>query len=56
MKSRKLNPNDLVVTSFETATSSLQVDGTNDPTPATFCRICPEETQTCYFCPEPDQY
>jgi hypothetical protein len=44
----KLHPEDLDVTSFETGAESDALVGTtttrdpNDPTPATFCRICPE--------------
>jgi hypothetical protein len=50
----KLNPEDLDVMSFDTgpANDELVVGPTtknpNDPTPATFCRICPEGTSDCY--------
>ena len=43
----KLNPDDLDVTSFEPGVEASEVFGEsidthpNDPTPATFCRICP---------------
>jgi hypothetical protein len=46
-----LNPDELVVTSFDTESAP---DGDadvmtppNDPTPATYCRWCPEATFTC---------
>jgi hypothetical protein len=43
----KLHPEDLDVTSFDTGAENADVVGPttrdpNDPTPATFCRICPE--------------
>jgi hypothetical protein len=43
----KLNPEDLDVMSFETETmaiSPILPTNPNDPTPATFCRICPDDT------------
>ena len=44
----KLDPQDLSVESFET---DLERDPiiptTNDPTPATWCRWCPDATYTC---------
>jgi hypothetical protein len=47
----KLHPDDLDVTSFvtdpEQDTESVTIIGTNEPTPATFCRICPERTTDC---------
>jgi hypothetical protein len=48
-----LKPEDLVVTSFATGDDSFRVVKTdpatdpNEPTPATHCYVCPEETQTC---------
>lgn len=49
----KLNPDDLDVMSFETGPDQEELIGVtivnpNDPTPATFCRICPERTSDCY--------
>jgi hypothetical protein len=50
----KLNPEDLVISSFETSDDELQfniaptIDNPNDPTPATWCRICPVGTGDCY--------
>jgi hypothetical protein len=39
---RKLDLRELVVSSFETGPSvDLDVTHPTDPTPATFCRICP---------------
>jgi hypothetical protein len=44
----KLNPTDLSVESFETDNYDDEVlPTTNDPTPATYCRWCPEPTYTC---------
>jgi hypothetical protein len=49
----KLNPQDVVVTSFATA-AGRGVDpvvtdpATDEPTPATHCYVCPEETQDCW--------
>jgi hypothetical protein len=49
----KLNPDDLDVMSFDTGPEEAAVVGTtiinpNEPTPATYCRICPERTSDCY--------
>lgn len=50
----KLNPEDLDVMSFDTGAAGDELAvGTiktnpNEPTPATFCRICPEGTSDCY--------
>jgi len=42
----KLKTEDLVVTSFETNVDVLRpITDPNDPTPATHCYVCPEETQ-----------
>lgn len=47
----KLHPEDLDVTSFiigpEQDDIAPLTSGPNDPTPATFCRICPERTTDC---------
>jgi len=49
----KLHPEDLDVMSFEVNTQEDEIaltTGTrdpNDPTPATWCRICPDQTGTC---------
>jgi len=44
----KLDPQDLNVESFEIATDGDEIlPTTNDPTPATHCRWCPEPTFTC---------
>jgi hypothetical protein len=51
----KLNPEELNVTSFDTSplaapgsdTAAIIVT-TNDPTAATRCFICPQETYNCY--------
>lgn len=47
----KLHPEDLDVTSFSTGpeqdASATTIAGTTDPTPATWCRICPERTTDC---------
>lgn len=55
----KLNPEDLVVSSFETEAQSIDrslpgITTTNDPTAATRCYICPQETyNSCdLFCPK----
>jgi hypothetical protein len=43
----KLNPEDLDVMSFETEASAISPilpTNPNDPTPATWCRICPDDT------------
>ena len=45
-----LDPEDLQVTSFETQSVDEDVTTiapTNDPTPATYCRWCPESSFTC---------
>lgn len=47
-----LKPEDLVVTSFTVGGGHLGVKtdpatDPNEPTPATHCYVCPEETQTC---------
>ncbi len=47
----KLNPDDLNVTSFDVdgaEISPILPTNPNDPTPATWCRICPEGTGNCY--------
>ena len=50
----KLHPEELDVTSFDTTPQEDEVIGVtiatnpNEPTPATFCRICPERTADCY--------
>jgi hypothetical protein len=50
----KLHPEDLDVTSFDTGPEQDDaVIGTiktnpNDPTPGTWCRICPVGTDACY--------
>ena len=53
---KKLNLDDLAVSSFETAAATSQpyepirITTTNDPTAATFCYICPQETyNSCYY-------
>lgn len=47
----KLDPQDLVVTSFDTGvdgdTDLLPTIGPDDPTPATACRWCPPGTTDC---------
>ena len=47
----KLNPDDLVVTSFETSdaldVSSAEISTPQCPTPATICFICPPLTADC---------
>jgi hypothetical protein len=48
----RLHPDDLDVTSFVIDPEQDAVIGTttvnpNDPTPATWCRICPERTTDC---------
>lgn len=52
----KLNPEDLNVTSFSTAEAgapspqdpSIIIISPNDPTAATWCFICPAETERCW--------
>lgn len=51
----KLNPQDVVVTSFATVPGRTvdpvvtdPVTDPNEPTPATHCYVCPEETQNCW--------
>ncbi|HEX6368695.1 MAG TPA: hypothetical protein VF006_07180 [Longimicrobium sp.] len=48
----KLNPDELDVMSFDTGPADTEVapitTHPNDPTPATFCRICPVGTSDCY--------
>lgn len=49
----KLNPDDLDVTSFDTGPEEDErlvdtIVSPNEPTPATFCRICPERSTDCY--------
>lgn len=47
----KLDPDELEVTSFDTESSevsSILPTNPNEPTPGTFCRICPEGTGDCY--------
>ena len=47
----KLSPEDLDVMTFETestAISPILPTNPNDPTPATWCRICPVGTSDCY--------
>lgn len=47
----KLNPEDLDVISLETETTAVAPilpTNPNDPTPATWCRICPVGTSDCY--------
>ncbi|MBW3572446.1 MAG: hypothetical protein KY467_15195 [Gemmatimonadetes bacterium] len=47
----KLNPDDLDVMSFDIGPAEEDATTSpNDPTPATFCRICPE---TADYCPAP---
>jgi hypothetical protein len=51
----KLNTDDVVVTSFQTeersvkdpATDPVTID-TDEPTPATHCYVCPEDTPKCW--------
>lgn len=45
----KLNPEQLVVASFETGVAEplASIDKTNLPTPATDCDWCPAETEAC---------
>lgn len=44
----KLDPQDVRVESFETNGGGDEIlPTTNDPTPATGCRWCPEPTFTC---------
>jgi hypothetical protein len=46
----KLNADDVAVESFPTQDTDVDTEilpTTNDPTPATFCRWCPEQTFTC---------
>jgi hypothetical protein len=49
----KLNPEDLDVMSFDIEPEYSEDVGIithpNDPTPATFCRICPEGTTNCQY-------
>jgi hypothetical protein len=46
----KLHPEDLTVTSFDTGPTDVEQFGStttldpNDPTPGTWCRICPVDT------------
>lgn len=45
----KLNTADLVVTSFETNDDVLtSLTDPTDPTPATYCFVCPVETENCW--------
>lgn len=52
----KLNPEDLAVSSFETTPSANAgvnplepiIISPNDPTAATWCYICPVQTQRCW--------
>jgi hypothetical protein len=50
----KLHPEDLTVTSFDTGPQledeaiSIIKTNPNDPTPGTWCRICPVGTDVCY--------
>lgn len=49
----KLNPEDLTVSSFETAaaapaTGTIVIVNPNDPTGNTWCYICPVRTNDCY--------
>jgi hypothetical protein len=49
----KLHPEELQVTSFDTSPELEQDVSTiitppNEPTPATYCRICPVGTDNCY--------
>ncbi len=44
----KLNPEELTVSSFETQSEEAVISPTtNEPTPATYCRWCPEPSFTC---------
>ncbi|HEX6040182.1 hypothetical protein [Longimicrobium sp.] len=43
----KLNADDVTVESFPTQETDTELLPTNDPTPATRCRWCPEPTFTC---------
>lgn len=47
----RLDPQDLIVTSFDTEAESdalkLPTIDTNDPTPATACRWCPPGSTDC---------
>ena len=45
----KLNPDAVTVESFETQSTGDEdvIAPPNDPTPATYCRWCPEPTFTC---------
>ncbi len=45
----KLNPDDLSVSSFETADRSIGPIGTYDPTAMTFCYYCPPRTLDCPY-------
>ena len=51
----KLNANDVVVSSFETEERSVAQPVTDpitidpqEPTPATHCYVCPEDTPKCW--------
>jgi hypothetical protein len=50
----KLNPDELVVTSFETDAASagriqpITIETSNDPTAATWCYICPAYSEGCW--------
>jgi hypothetical protein len=51
----KLNPEELVVSSFETSAAAAGAGALqpiiitpNDPTAATWCYICPAETERCW--------
>jgi hypothetical protein len=45
----RLNPDEIEVETFDTSLpeETIIVTSPNDPTPATRCRWCPDETNTC---------
>jgi hypothetical protein len=52
----KLNPEELVVTSFDTAADAVKAPGTigpYEPTPMTYCYWCPPGTFDCPIFTDP---
>ena len=51
----KLNPEELVVSSFQTSEQEAAIGpiGTYDPTPMTFCYWCPPKTFDCPIFTDP---
>ncbi|HEY0020359.1 MAG TPA: hypothetical protein VGC13_28940 [Longimicrobium sp.] len=50
----KLNPEELVVASFDTGADAVKAPGgTYEPTPMTFCYWCPGETYDCPIFTDP---